>query len=259
VGEFILAFLDKVMAVYQAFFDESGTHADSPIVAVAGAIGEAAQWQAKAAAWESVLSAHGVRSYHATDYNTKNGEFTAKRFDDEQRIHFSGELSDVLRSEPLFGVGAVMEVAEYEDESKNHPGVDLTPYQFLCYHCIVLAVKHYHNTSDASTMEVYFESGQRYTCDEIVNLRRLVCDPRFSNLNGIRVIDWISKNGMTSFQIADYIVYEQLKAHTRIKRGAPESPRYQAQELNRNMRGYVKRLDSARIKSALDKISDARA
>jgi hypothetical protein len=45
----------KVIAVLGAFFDDSGTHSDSPVVAIGGLLGTEAQWEAFAPRWDALV------------------------------------------------------------------------------------------------------------------------------------------------------------------------------------------------------------
>lgn len=67
--------LDRSFMVTTGYFDESGTHADSPIVTVAGFIASAEQW----AAYERELTAlnleYGVKVFHAKDLRGRKGDF----------------------------------------------------------------------------------------------------------------------------------------------------------------------------------------
>jgi hypothetical protein len=63
-----------------AFFDDSGTHVGSPVIALGGLLGTEDQWDAFATAWDALLASPldgkpPLRSFHLTDCRGAHGEF----------------------------------------------------------------------------------------------------------------------------------------------------------------------------------------
>lgn len=64
----------------RAYFDDSGTHADSEVVAIGGLIGTVDQWNEFDRKWKALLAAPlpskpPLRMFHLSHCNAANGEF----------------------------------------------------------------------------------------------------------------------------------------------------------------------------------------
>ena len=67
----------RSMALLHAYFDESGTHAGSRVVAIAGWVAAKGEWTALEAEWQAVLTAHSGDRDHsfrriATSYSDRS-------------------------------------------------------------------------------------------------------------------------------------------------------------------------------------------
>jgi hypothetical protein len=81
----------------KAFFDETGTHAEAPVTAIAGFIGKESEWTAVEDRWRSVLAdlAHlGVKSLHTAPAIAQEGEFN--RVDKLTRNYVLTQLTAAL-------------------------------------------------------------------------------------------------------------------------------------------------------------------
>jgi hypothetical protein len=63
------------MAMYSAYFDESGHPDDSRYLVVAGAVADVDQWVHFEREWISALAPLGTRIFHAVDFNNRNPPF----------------------------------------------------------------------------------------------------------------------------------------------------------------------------------------
>src|SRR5712691_3625776 len=68
---------ERVIVALTAYFDESGTHADSPAVSVAGYLASDASWSAFADDWREALAIYKIPAFHMTDFVGGRGAFTA--------------------------------------------------------------------------------------------------------------------------------------------------------------------------------------
>src|SRR4030088_1980187 len=58
-----------------AYFDESGHHASTRVVAMGGAIAGPNQWGEHRQRWKETLGRYGVNVFHMTDFENRQGEF----------------------------------------------------------------------------------------------------------------------------------------------------------------------------------------
>ena len=76
-----------------AFFDDSGTHASSPLAVIGGLLGSGEQWDAFASAWELLLSnplpgKPKLRQFHLAPCRAGDGEFGDYSLAERDRITF---------------------------------------------------------------------------------------------------------------------------------------------------------------------------
>jgi hypothetical protein len=63
----------KVVAVLQAYLDESGTHAQSPVVMIGGFVASADLWGLIETDWNGILANIGVPYFHASECEAGDG------------------------------------------------------------------------------------------------------------------------------------------------------------------------------------------
>lgn len=83
----------RFIAVLGAFFDDSGTHAGSPLVVIGGLLGTDEQWDAFAAAWEALLAKPlpgkpPLRQFHLSPCRAREGEFESYNEAERNRITY---------------------------------------------------------------------------------------------------------------------------------------------------------------------------
>ncbi len=96
------------------YYDESGTHANSPAVCVAGL----------------VLDEFGITIFHMTDWEKRSKEF--KGWDDEKRIELFQRLVLVLRKTFRRGFSAPVNLSDYDNERFK----SIRPYVFRVLQCL---------------------------------------------------------------------------------------------------------------------------
>lgn len=72
----------KGIAVLGAFFDDSGTHADAPLVVIGGVLGDADQWDRFAPLWNKLLTEPlpgkpKLSKFHLAPCRARDGEFSS--------------------------------------------------------------------------------------------------------------------------------------------------------------------------------------
>jgi hypothetical protein len=98
----------------RAYFDESGTHDDSPIVAMAGFVAREEVWAAVEAAWKAVLAEwapYGVRVFHMTECISGTGDFS--RLEAPYRNRIITQVSEVLRDADIQAIWSFVEKKQW--------------------------------------------------------------------------------------------------------------------------------------------------
>jgi hypothetical protein len=94
----------------RAYFDESGTHDASRIVAIAGYVATQEVWAAVEAAWRDVLAEwapFGVQVFHMTDCILGEGDFS--RLEAPYRNRIITQFSEILRDADIQAVWSFVE------------------------------------------------------------------------------------------------------------------------------------------------------
>ena len=98
----------RVMALLNAYFDETGTHDGSPATLVAGFVGMADAWSAVEGRWRAVLDQDGVPTFHYFDCRHQRKAYA--RLDRVRCDDHVAHLSEILGSADLYGVSAAFSV-----------------------------------------------------------------------------------------------------------------------------------------------------
>lgn len=96
-----------------AYFDESGTHGDSPVSVVAGYLATTAQWRVFETRWRKMLRAAGIDVFHMVDLENFRGEFQG--WSEEQRRKLIREATRIIRTQTEMGVGLATLVQDFEN------------------------------------------------------------------------------------------------------------------------------------------------
>jgi hypothetical protein len=98
IVDFSRAFLEffrrpEIIVVLAAFFDDSGTHPDSPVVALGGLLGTEAQWNEFGAAWADLLDhplpgKPPLKQFHLSPLRAMREEFEGYSLAERDRVNY---------------------------------------------------------------------------------------------------------------------------------------------------------------------------
>jgi Protein of unknown function (DUF3800) len=94
------------------YFDDSGTHAGSLVVAVGGCVAREEQWLEFTAAWKEALDSEGVRAFHATDLASGYGDFTG--WDQARKQRFIQALAAVMKRYAKTAIAGLVIAQDYD-------------------------------------------------------------------------------------------------------------------------------------------------
>jgi hypothetical protein len=100
----------------RAYLDESGTHAGSPIVTLAGYVSTEDRWQRFTAEWSAILHRFGANEFKTADWFSKKGEFNG--WSDEIRYRLWHALARVIDKRVRFAVSVSVPVRDHERLTK---------------------------------------------------------------------------------------------------------------------------------------------
>jgi hypothetical protein len=128
--------LVMIYRVYNGYFDESGTHDQSEVVAVVGYLATYEGWSHWEIEWNEVMTHYGVTDFHMTDFVARRGEFSDEIWTDERRTAFMKRITTICRERTMMGLGCAVKRADYERCLTQTIQDDLRhPYYFCLYAC----------------------------------------------------------------------------------------------------------------------------
>jgi hypothetical protein len=143
----------------EAYFDESGSHDDSPVLCVAGYIMEAEEAKRFGSEWRAVLEPHGLSAFHMVDCAHGNEEFAD--IPKPTRIEIATQCIALVNRYAWAGLGASISAAEYAELMPEHPNLG-GAYNFLLWNCL-FGVRHWLDvTKWEHDVAYFFEAGHKH-------------------------------------------------------------------------------------------------
>lgn len=127
-----------IFQVYHGYMDESGTHDQSDVVAVAGYLATVDQWNRFEEEWNRVMRHFCVEDFHMTDFEARQKEFAHRNYwTPEIRERFIERVTAVCQQHTLVGLGCAVVREQYEQILTPKIQGDLRhPYYFCLYVCL---------------------------------------------------------------------------------------------------------------------------
>src|SRR5690348_12114049 len=89
---------------YTGYFDESGTHAQSPVIVVGGYVSPAQDWRRLEIKWRKVLKKAGAPYYHTTDLEQNPPRRIYKGWTRERADKLTDRLIPLLKDHVKWGL-----------------------------------------------------------------------------------------------------------------------------------------------------------
>src|SRR3954451_317639 len=102
-----------VVQMVHAYFDESGSHSDSPVLCVAGYAFQKREARLLAREWNHVLKRYGVPFFHMVDCAHGNEHFTAIL--KERRIKLATSLIGIVKRRASHGFAVSVDLEAYRE------------------------------------------------------------------------------------------------------------------------------------------------
>lgn len=187
---------------FGAYFDESGTKADTVAVVVAGFIAPAEQWIAFERDWKRILSMFNVNSLHMRDFAHSKGEYVTWKGDEKRRREFLSRLIGTIkiRVHHSFACSVLMdEYRKVDGKYKLHEVI--SPYTLAARTCVGKVGEWAERLNiDENHIAFFFEDGSEDKADLIRRMKR----------DGKKAPVFLVKDESLAFQAADMLAYEHL-------------------------------------------------
>ncbi len=142
--------------IYQAFFDESGTHAGSPLMTVAAYAFTKTGARQFSEAWARKLKNYSLSYAHMTDCATGNGEYSKMSLQD--RIDSEKDLIMLIKKHSVAGAAVSIDTAYYEKAMSG--GVHVYgAYTFILLQVVDRISRVIASRDSKASVSYFFESG----------------------------------------------------------------------------------------------------
>lgn len=192
------------MAIFYAYFDDSGTRGDSDSLTVAGFIASVEQWDAFRSEWEGAMKDFGVSHLHMKDFAHSTGEFSGWETQEHKRREFLNRLVSIIGRRVRHSFSATILLEDYESFNEVYPLDEEQGGPFaLCVGLTLEQVdawKKRHLTTSDVVKFVYEDgaTGKGFVIDH------------FGRANDIA---FMKKGEHPALEAADFAAYEHTKAY----------------------------------------------
>jgi hypothetical protein len=200
----------RVLVPVQFYFDESGIHAGSPALILAGYAAPTAQWLKFEDRWKTALAEAGVSCFHMSEFESRLSEF--RGWSNPKRIAFLSGLIDIINETAVYGLCCAISMEDYREAVPE----DLRQFDprfayLLCFHeCLTWIPDILESVPPKETVNLVFDGNDQYT----PMLYRAFCafkqffgEPRWL----LGTLSYGSKRNYIPLQAADILAYEMYK------------------------------------------------
>ena len=149
----------SVARMIKAYFDESGSHDDLPVLCVAGYLLNAANARALGAKWQTVLAEYGLPYFRMSA--CAHGSKPFDKLSREDRIAVETKMIAIIGEHATAGLGATMAMNDYSRYMPEHPLVG-GAYTFCVRMCLGGAVSILEELHIPGNVAYFFEFGHRH-------------------------------------------------------------------------------------------------
>ena len=146
------------LPMFEAYFDESGTHDGSPVLCVGGIIIESTAAKELDRLWVEMLGRYGIEAFHMTDCASGLDEF--KPLWKTKCIDIATEAIGLARDYITDGLMVSVVPTDFERYAAPHPLVG-TAYTCCAYGCIAGVQRWADRAGFFGDIAYFFESGHR--------------------------------------------------------------------------------------------------
>jgi hypothetical protein len=226
------------VATLSAYFDESGTDASKPAVAVGCYVATVAQWKCFKADWLRLRRRSGVKGYfRRSDQESFWLHNDTKHWDKDQRTTLYQAQHAFIHAYTLKGFAGVVIKDDYDTVVTGAIRQAIgSVYEFCLRHCLAAIAKWLDEERPDDDIAYFIESGAdgeghlRHAFNEFLDNPELKKAHRLENIHSW---SFIGKNNAMPLQAADALAFEAAKAMENIYGSTKRNPRLSFLDLYR--------------------------
>lgn len=199
------------MAVYTAYFDESGSPDEGKALVVAGYVASAEQWLRFDGEWQAALAREGIRLFHMRDFAHSLREFENWKGDEERRTAFMKSLVGIIRRNVRKSFSQAIILDGYNRVNEKYLLAEqmILPYSLCAWACARSVNTWAKDHGYVDPVLYVYEDGAKHKKQfkRLMEYQRYP-EPIFRN-----------KDDHVAFQAADFVAWESLKFYTSMEAG----------------------------------------
>lgn len=210
------------MLTIHGYFDESGSHAGSPVLCVAGYAFEKREARLLAKEWDAVLREYGLPFFHMVDCAHGNQAYSELSM--ERRIKLQTSLMNIIKRRAAQGFAVSVDPGVY-DEVKPSWAPASSAYAFCARSVIDEMGRWFFQTKFQGKSAFFFEDGHKSRSEADKVVESVLSNPlnQFRSVHyGYQGHSFISKTQAPAVQAADILAWQWA---TDIKRELAGKPR----------------------------------
>lgn len=198
----------RMIAVLGAFFDDSGTHPSSPVVAIGGLLGTEEQWDSFEAAWSALLAQPfpgkpPLTQFHLSACRAGYDEFLD--YNEAERNQITYRFRRVILDTGFVTLAAAVNRLAWNELVVGEIAAELGQPEELCFFkCVELVISTIRSRKPGEKVHFFFDQGTKATLDMWTKLY-LAQSQKYPEINGI---SFAPVSEVVALQGADMIATE---------------------------------------------------
>jgi uncharacterized protein DUF3800 len=201
---------NRVVVVLQAYFDDSGTHRDSPVSVMSGYVASKAGWKKFEKESKQLFKREGIDYFRAKLF--EHGQKQFKGWSSARKLRFATEWYDLAKDTIACGVTVGVEVDDFRKaraENKKFPAISDQAY------CIQMALGNL--WADDCLRQDIVDHGLSIVIEKSGSVDLGIHQNFYTVVQAneleehIRSIAFLKKQDARALQLADYLAYYSLK------------------------------------------------
>jgi hypothetical protein len=214
--EILLPAWSFTVQLIEAYFDESGSDANSDVLCVAGYVFEKGSCAEMDSKWQAVLSNYKLPFFRMSACAHGTKPFDALTLD--QRIEVEKEMIRLVKQYAAYGTAVTVEPKRFDAIMPKIPEIG-SAYSF-CAHSILVSVRLWADKNNYSgDIAYFFESGHRSQSQANAIMQGLFSIPRQMLAHRYASHTFADKKKVRPLQAADLLAWQWLTDHKRRLKG----------------------------------------
>jgi hypothetical protein len=205
-----------IVALLEAYFDESGTHDGSPVMCIAGYLFQKDRCKELDLAWKEVLDFYNLPFFHMVDCAQGARPFDALLPD--ERDQAARRMIALIRAHALFGMGIAIVETDYNAVMSGMPRIDLpvddlpiplpgTAYSYCCWTALNAIGAWIRRGGFEGEVAYFFEAGHKHADEANQIMNRIVRVPSLRNEFRYAAHSFVPKEKARPLQTADILAW----------------------------------------------------